>query len=581
MYTDYFGLADAPFSIAPNPQFLYMSERHREALAHLLYGIKSDGGFILLTGEVGTGKTTVCRCLLEQIPEDVDTAFVLNPKQTAIELLASVCDDLGIAYPWNATIKILVDRLSEFLLAAHNNGRRTVLIIDEAQNLTVDVLEQLRLLTNLETNQRKLLQIILLGQPELLEKLERKELRQLAQRVTARFHLDALSPEEVVIYIRHRLDVAGCKSELFQPAAVARICKLSLGVPRLINLICDRALLGAYARNQRHVDKRIVDQAAAEIFGEAPKPHSGRRALGIAAVLAVLSVASVAYLADKADIQVPGFEQHAAVTVAAKDPLSKAAKAAPAASQHAVTKGAAVATATNNPHKSPAATSPKDAHQQLTPVAVVQRTSAPKTDALIEVEGDSSAGAAMAQLFKLWGLPLKATGGSPCQQAKEFGLACLMELGSLHDIAHLDRPAVIDLSIAGIDNFLALTGFDGHIVNLVSSNGSYRIRQSDLVANWNGNYAILWKPPPDYRVVKQGDKGLTVDWLYRQLAIIDGDKTAPSVGKPFSAALEQRLKQFQIAQGLKPDGIANADTWIHINTLVDKDVPHLNESAGG
>jgi general secretion pathway protein A len=184
MYKHYFGLQDSPFSIAPNPQYLYMSTRHREALAHLLYGVKSDGGFILLTGEVGTGKTTVCRCLLAQIPTDVDIAMVLNPKQTAVELLATICDELHITYNPNASIKILVDRLNVFLLDSHRAGRKTILIIDEAQNLEVDVLEQLRLLTNLETNQRKLLQIILLGQPELLTLLGRKELRQLSQRVT-------------------------------------------------------------------------------------------------------------------------------------------------------------------------------------------------------------------------------------------------------------------------------------------------------------------------------------------------------------------------------------------------------------
>ncbi|MBD3647414.1 MAG: AAA family ATPase, partial [Pseudomonadales bacterium] len=203
MYDQYFGLKESPFSIAPNPRYLYMSERHREALAHLLYGIRTDGGFILLTGEVGTGKTTVCRCLLEQLPDNVDTAFVLNPKLTADELLATICDDLGIDYPDNVTIKGLVDRLNDFLLSSLEADRRTVLIIDEAQNLSADVLEQLRLLTNLETNQRKLLQIILLGQPELLELLSQPELRQLSQRITARFHLDALNREEVAEYIEH------------------------------------------------------------------------------------------------------------------------------------------------------------------------------------------------------------------------------------------------------------------------------------------------------------------------------------------------------------------------------------------
>ncbi|MFN3238231.1 MAG: AAA family ATPase [Pseudomonadales bacterium] len=266
-----------------------MSPRHREALAHLLYGIQSDGGFILLTGEVGTGKTTVCRCLLEQIPEDVDTAYILNPKQTAQELLATACDEFKIDYPEDASIKVLVDLLNAFLLEAHQQGRKTVLIIDEAQNLSVDVLEQLRLLTNLETNQRKLLQIILLGQPELLTLLARQELRQLSQRVTARFHLDALNRDEVADYIQHRLDTAGAKGSLFPASTVKRIFQISGGIPRLINLVCDRALLGTYVQNKLQVDVPTVNNAAKEILG--PAQSQSKRWLGIAAsALAVVSV---------------------------------------------------------------------------------------------------------------------------------------------------------------------------------------------------------------------------------------------------------------------------------------------------
>jgi general secretion pathway protein A len=309
MYNDYFGLREPPFSIAPNPQYLFMSPRHREALAHLLYGIQSDGGFILLTGEVGTGKTTVCRCLLEQIPEDVDTAYILNPKQTAQELLATACDEFKIDYPEGASIKVLVDLLNGFLLEAHQQGRKTVLIIDEAQNLSVDVLEQLRLLTNLETNQRKLLQIILLGQPELLTLLARQELRQLSQRVTARFHLDALNRDEVADYIQHRLDTAGAKGSLFPASTVKRIFQISGGIPRLINLVCDRALLGTYVQNKLQVDVPTVNNAAKEILG--PAQSQSRRWLGIAAsALAVVSVLALliwnlakepAPVADQAD----------------------------------------------------------------------------------------------------------------------------------------------------------------------------------------------------------------------------------------------------------------------------------------
>lgn len=267
MYNQYFGLAEAPFSIAPDPRYLFLSEQHREALAHLLYGIGDQGGFVVLTGEVGTGKTTVCRCLLQQLPEHADVAFIVNPKLDSRELLQSICEELGVGLPeGDLTIKQLIDALNDFLLQTHARGRNAILIIDEAQNLDVAVLEQLRLLTNLETSERKLLQLILLGQPELNTLLARPDLRQLAQRITARFHLSPLSREEVVLYIQHRLAIAGCRGELFGPAAIQRIFRYSQGIPRLINLLCDRALLGVYAGNGRAVDTAMVARAAHEVL---------------------------------------------------------------------------------------------------------------------------------------------------------------------------------------------------------------------------------------------------------------------------------------------------------------------------
>lgn len=269
MYRDYFGFKEAPFSIAPDPRYLYMSEQHREALAHLLYGVNSEGGFVLLTGEVGTGKTTVCRCLLEQIPKNVDVAFIFNPKLTVEELLSTICDELRITYPTeHKSIKLLVDCINARLLDAHASGRSTLLIIDEAQNLSRGVLEQIRLLTNLETNRRKLLQIILLGQPELLLTLAEPKLRQLSQRIIARYHLGPLSRSEVGAYVNHRLIIAGAGGSLFPKAALARLHKLSGGVPRVINVLCDRALLGAYAEGKQIVDLKILKRSAREVFGQ-------------------------------------------------------------------------------------------------------------------------------------------------------------------------------------------------------------------------------------------------------------------------------------------------------------------------
>ncbi len=268
MYNHYFGFVEAPFSIAPDPRYLYLSDQHREALAHLLYGIGDQGGFVVLTGEVGTGKTTVCRCLLQQLPDHVDVAVVVNPKLSAHELLQTICEELGVALfaDEKPSDKLLIDALNAQLLKTHGRGRNTILIVDEAQNLSAEVLEQLRLLTNLETNERKLLQLILLGQPELNTLLARPDLRQLEQRVTARYHLQPLSSTEVTGYINHRLAIAGQRGQLFDAGAVREIAQLSRGIPRVINLLCDRALLGVYAGSGQLVDRAMVRCAAREVL---------------------------------------------------------------------------------------------------------------------------------------------------------------------------------------------------------------------------------------------------------------------------------------------------------------------------
>lgn len=271
MYAKALGLAQEPFSIAPDPQYLFMSERHREALAHLLYGAGGGGGFVLLTGEIGAGKTTVFRCFLEQVPKRCNVAYVLNPKLGALEMLHTVCREFGIPLPQGATRGQYVDALNEYLLRTHSVGQNNLLVIDEAQGLAPEVLEELRLLTNLETNERKLLQIILIGQPELRQLVARPDMEQLAQRIIARYHLEALTPKETSEYIAHRLAVAGWNGPmLFDRDSLQFVHRLTRGVPRRINLLCDRALLGAYAAGRRRVNKAILLQAAQEVFGTVP-----------------------------------------------------------------------------------------------------------------------------------------------------------------------------------------------------------------------------------------------------------------------------------------------------------------------
>jgi general secretion pathway protein A len=355
MYAAFFGLKREPFSIAPDPRYLFMSERHREALAHLMYGLKGNGGFVVLTGEIGAGKTTVCRCCLEQIPKRCNVAYIFNPKLTVLELLDAVCAELRIPVPRRGdvplTVKDYTDPLNEFLLRTHAVGQNTILIVDEAQNLSADVLEQLRLLTNLETNSRKLLQIVLIGQPELRQMLARPDLEQLAQRVVARYHLGALTEDETAHYIRHRLAVSGFSGTMpFDRAARRRIHQIARGVPRRVNLLCDRAMLGAYSQARHRIGVVMVDQAAREVFDEPLPALPGRTSHHAAAMpawgyafMAVAAVATVAVVAR----DLSGRDDAGAVD--ASGPSARSAPAAGVPPAVLATPGTAAASAVRNP----------------------------------------------------------------------------------------------------------------------------------------------------------------------------------------------------------------------------------------
>src|SRR5579872_2992968 len=389
MYLAFFGLNEKPFSITPDPRYLYLSERHAEALAHLLYGINEAGGFVQLTGEVGTGKTTIVRSLLAQTPKNAEIALILNPRMTAPEFLLTICEELGIGVPDSATgsLKDLVDILSHYLLRAHGSGSRIVLVVDEAQNLAPEVLEQVRLLTNLETNTQKLLQIILIGQPELRELLDRNELRQLAQRITGRYHLNPLTHQETIAYVRHRLRVAGATSDIFTSYALSEVHRLSGGVPRVINVICDRALLGAYTQDRHRVTTSTVRRSATEVFGRRIAPW-WLPWTGVAATLIVLlfGVIAVWRLAPWSGTASP-----------ARAPVDNPVVAAAAAS-------APSAALTPSATATPAAANPKTA----TPAAANTTTAAPAAASTLATllhthAAETGPDGAFNKLFALWG----------------------------------------------------------------------------------------------------------------------------------------------------------------------------------
>jgi general secretion pathway protein A len=520
LYEQYFGLTEAPFSIAPNPQYLYMSNRHREALAHLQYGI-GNNGFILLTGEVGTGKTTVCRCLLDQLPGNVDTAFVVNPKLTANELLATICDDLGVSYPENATSKILIDRLNAHLVNTIGNDRRTLLIIDEAQNLSVEVLEQLRLLTNLETNQRKLLQIILLGQPELLDTLSKQSLRQLAQRITASFHLDALNKKEVAEYIAHRLSVAGARGNFFKRSAMDRIYSLSKGVPRVINLICDRSLLGAFAENKAIVSSRIVNKAAKEILLD----HSTdwRGPISIAATIASIGILGWWLL---------------------QAPVTYESAVVPQSTPPAVM----------------ALTQPGKANLNFLPVS--------------QTIGHSDRRQALDDLFALWGLYIEDE--SACNMVLTVGLSCLEEARGLHGIQKYNRPAIIHLHSTG--QWITISNITEDSATLIAAEREYEVGLAELTAEFDGSYLMLWRMPPGYtKPLSLGDSGSAVDWLVYQLALLNKRSPSQTTGYTFDAAVLNQVRRFQTSVDVPANGIVDPQTWIYLNNIEGINIPLLRQ----
>jgi len=414
MYTSFFGLSDKPFSITPDPRYLFMSERHAEALAHLLYGINEAGGFIQLTGEVGTGKTTVVRTLLERLPGHADVAVILNPRLSPIEFLLAICQELGIFVrdEDEDSVKGLVDILNTRLLAAHAKGRRVVVIVDEAQNLSPETLEQVRLLTNLETATHKLLQIILIGQPELRELLGREDLRQLAQRITGRYHLDPLSRDESAAYVKHRLKVAGSTSEIFTPAALAELHQHSRGIPRLINIICDRALLGAYTEDQHRITPRLVRRAAEEVHGKTAPQLPRGLALGAAvAVVLALSAFGIWRLLRTEPVPPPPAVVDAPV-----------------------------------PAEVPAVAAEPPPPAPINDLTEILRADAPQVTAA--EGGETSNSSAFSSLFAAWGGQYDATRGRACDQALTQKLQCVFQKGTWAQMRQLNRPAILTLTDA-------------------------------------------------------------------------------------------------------------------------------------
>jgi general secretion pathway protein A len=538
MYAPFFGLRQEPFSIAPDPRFLYLSTMHREALAHLLFGLGAGGGFVLLTGEIGAGKTTVCRCFLEQVPAQHHVAYIFNPRLTVAELLQTICQEFGLTVTAGSGggTKPMIDALNGFMLAAHAEGRNCVLIIDEAQALDGDVLEQLRLLTNLETHERKLLQIILIGQPELRDLLATPAMEQLAQRIVARYHLGPLSADETGDYIRHRLAVAGQGGPLpFDAGALGRVHRLTGGVPRRINLLCDRALLGAYAKGATKVDWRTVRQAAREVFGSDDAEPRTPAAAWFGVALATAGIAAA--VAAGTLLWQGGPPRPMAMSASAPDVRASAALAqAPVPASGPVQ------------------------------VELAQATVAEEAQA-------------WPLLAQAWTLDWPPTADA-CEQARRLGLACHRGSGDLAALRQLDRPVILSLNASDgrPARHAVLQALDPQTATLSTASGPRKVAIEVLVSAWSGDFMTLWRPPAGYQepMIDRAN-GPGGEWLLTQLAQLQGD--APALKSLASdEALRRRVFAFQLQRGLRGDGLAGPLTLMHLNRAAGVDEPRLGAS---
>jgi general secretion pathway protein A len=532
VYSEFFGLNEKPFAITPDPRYLYMSARHTDALAHLLYGISESGGFIQLTGEVGTGKTTLIRSVLEQLPAKADIALILSPQLTTLEFLATIVEELRCPPPAERTVKAHIDVLNTHLMQAHAEGRRVVLIVDEAQTLSPELLEQVRLLTNLETSKQKLLQIILIGQPELRELLDRPEMRQIAQRITGRYHLEPLRKDETRAYVGHRLRVAGTQNDIFTKRAIDVLFKYARGIPRLINVIADRALLAAYTKDQRSVDAKLVSAAAAEVFGIRRKAPWWPLAAAVGGTAAV--VLGVTNLGQAPVAPEPKQEQFLGAPASA--PQQTAAIAVEASTGAAPSEPAAAATPT------------------------------PTLAALLEDPKFAlTADGAIAELLAVWGEPYDPVRGEPCLQAQERGLRCLYQRrGTLSELRRVNWPAILSLVTAdGTEQPVVLTGLGYDRAQLVANGSTFELPLAELSFYWFGDHLLLWRPgDAPARDLAPGVDDDGVRWLRETLAKLAGEPAAVEPSTRYDYALEQRVRAYQRSHQLTVDGIVGARTQI-------------------
>jgi len=575
IYLQHFALKREPFSIVPDPDFLYPSQQHRQAVAHLKYGLDREGGFILLTGEVGTGKTTLTRTMLQRIPAHVRVAYVLNSKLNETDLLASICEELAIKLQKSKNLsfsKICIDALNQDLLASHAKGQKTLIVIEEAQNLSADVLETLRLLSNLETNTHKLLHILLVGQPELLEILGQKQLRQLNQRVVSRFHLLPLDQSELSNYINHRLHHAGAAGPIFDQGCIKVLFRLTKGVPRLINLICHQSLLAAYSLGDKSVSPALVKDASVEILSglDNGKPNTSNKPL-IVVLLLVLMMVSVFMLLPRSTLDSLGF------LVAIDKPN---AEIVTSKAENIISKGTG-----------PTAEDVMEKDNELLVVDDLVADSVEQSATLSFIveesiidSGFTETSNPLVNLLAVWSIA-----SSEVYSPEAFaGIATTFGLQSEKVtpatpwmLSAIDRPGIVVLNENGglLKSYL-LTYIDEDSVTLRIKDGEIDLDLDQFKDRWTGSFLYLWRPHKEFDLLMHGDTDkLAMSWLQEKLSMDDEGIEKVITGGRYTEAVKDQVVGFQRRHGLKADGIVGRQTLMRLNELFDDEIPRLTGST--
>ena len=565
IYQQYFALNCEPFSIVPDPGFLYPSSQHRQAVAHLKYGLDREGGFVLLTGEVGTGKTTLTRTLLKRLPAHVRVAYVLNSTLEVTDVLASICQELSVELPQSSETSLsknCIDALNADLIAAHSEGKKTLVVIEEAQNLSPEVLEILRLLSNLETATHKLLHILLVGQPELLETLAQKNQRQLNQRVVARFHLLPLAKADVANYVNHRLHHAGANRAIFDNAAMGTLFKLTKGVPRLINLICHHALLAAYATGAKTVSAKLVKKAAKEIFDtQLPAKKSSKKwlvALLIAGIFAVL-------IAEQYKANIPEIESEKVEII---DEIEPQTAQQVEALFEVVESGEILIQPSKQSvlpliEPEPIAVQGQDKDQSTVATAVNSNT--------------------FAELFAIWSIEVEPL----FSEEEVFALAAINNMGAeklsksnIDALLSIDRPGIIWIAEGNgrLKSYLLLA-LDAESVQLKSGDNSHRETLQWFAERWNGAFLFLWYSPSEIESLRLGDQNpLALNWLQSQLQLINSNYLPLITDGNYTEIIRDTVLEFQKQQGIRADGVVGRQTIMKLNQLAKPSIPTLSNA---